>query len=110
MTARHPRTELAVEIGRLYDQVRSQLALCDPEAAERARAELIVVFECLVDEVAAMKRETKQNRGDALHGPGSDGRILGCLGIPLDHRAWKRLDATEARIKADAETRYIRVT
>jgi hypothetical protein len=113
MGIRRPRTDLQARLDNLFDEVRGPLGRVwesDPEAAENARCELIVIFEALADETRKMKQQAIKHERDALYGPSAPGRILACLDIPIDHRAWKRLDNVEARAKQDAEERHVQVT
>ena len=61
------------------------------------RRQLCVVFEIMRDEVAEVQRLSRSRAREALYGPEADGRLLACLGIPLDHRAWRRLESVDER-------------
>lgn len=113
MTARHETTELQRYINGLYDQIRGPLGntmVADPEAADMARAEISVIFEVLREEAERILAQSRARDRNALYGPGSNGRILAALGVPLDHRAWKRLDAVQSRAKEQSDSRYINAT
>lgn len=98
--ASNRRTELALHLAHLWDEIRGPLAVSqrrDMEACEAARRELAVIFEVLVDEARALRDQSRAGQRNALYGPEASGRFLLALGIPEGHRAWRRLDSVEAR-------------
>lgn len=100
MVQRHDTGEVQRYMNWLYDQIRGPLggmSATDAEAAERGRLEVCVVLEILRDEVALMRKEARAGNRGALYGPDASGRLLDCLGIDAEHRAYKRLDAVERR-------------
>jgi hypothetical protein len=113
VAAKNPKTELARHLLWLWDGIRGPLATIqdrDMEAAEAARRELSVIFECLVDEARTVQAQSRARKRSALYGPEASGRFLACLGIPEGHRAWKRLDSVEERAHEQTAPGEIRVT
>jgi hypothetical protein len=112
MVSRHARTPLAEHLNRQWDLVRGQLGAiqdADAEAVEMARREICVILEVLADEVQRVKRESRARDRDALYGPEASGRFLDALGIPSDHRAWRRLDSIEARAQEQSSPGEVRI-